>query len=118
MAPFVSGSRLSKQSADFMERLSEHPSEEFDGEASKHLGSAESTTGHEKEQSESSSFSLARLETQLIYYSKVVLLVVVFIFAAVMGYLTYYVVHEQEKSDYHVRVSFVSHRTRLCPVTK
>ncbi|CAB9505205.1 Receptor-type guanylate cyclase gcy [Seminavis robusta] len=105
MKYFQKSSALSKQSATYMDRLSEHASEEEDeavGDQSSHWRA--STTGSNDGPPESSSsFSLARSETRMIRRSKTMLLAVVALLAVAMGCVTYYVVRSSEDAEYHAR---------------
>lgn len=107
MRPFSKGSKLSKQSASYMDRVSEHVSEadEEDPIEESSQVRATSTTSHDGKESSASSFSLARSETRMIRRSKAALLLVVAIFTVSMGILTYLVVLQGETTQYHARVS-------------
>ena len=89
-----------------MDRLSEQPEDDEEADISRaNTGSAPSTSCQDVPSSESSSFSLARAETLMICYSKVLVLVVISVFAAAIGTVTYFLVYNQEVSEYHTRVS-------------
>lgn len=106
MKSFLKGNKLSKESASYMDRVSEHPSEdEEEGAVDQSTQYKGSTTSHDKEPTSESSFSLARSESRMIRYSKAALLVVVCIFATTMGILTYVIVRSSEDAEYHARVS-------------
>ena len=85
--------------------LSELPEDDEEEQSAGVTGSSPSTTDYDKQPSESSSFSLARAETLMICYSKVLVLLVIAIFAAAIGTVTYYLVYNQEDSEYHAKVS-------------
>ena len=85
--------------------LAELPEDDEEGQSAEVSGSAPSTTARDKQPSESSSFSLARAETLMICYSKVLVLIVIAIFAAAIGTVTYFLVYSQEDSEYHAKVS-------------
>lgn len=82
--------RLTTKSVNRLSELPEDNDEEADN--SRETKSGQSTTGNDNQPtSESSSFSLARAETRMIFYYKALLLVVIALFAAAIGTVTYFI---------------------------
>jgi len=71
--------------------------------SSGHTDTMNKTSG-EGGSNSSSSFNLAREETTMLRYSKILLLFVIAAVAVLAGYFTYALVKSQEKSEYHVKV--------------
>lgn len=95
--------RLTTKSVNRLSELPEDNDEEADN--SRETKSGQSTTGNDNQPtSESSSFSLARAETRMIFYYKALLLVVIALFAAAIGTVTYFIIYNQEEMEYHARV--------------
>jgi len=109
----MGGSILStRQSSPAMNTVLEADNEDLGGSSSHEDGDKASTSGASTtegggagQSTSSSSFSLARAETLLIKYSKVVLLIVIALVAVAMTICTYLIVKGQERKQYEIRVS-------------
>lgn len=80
--------------------------EEFDDEDRSFEEGQKSSTGRAEEEESSESFQLARRETTLVKFSKVMVIVVIFLVAMGVATATYLFVKGQEHSAYESTVSF------------
>lgn len=87
------------------QEISDHPSAspvEQDRSTSDDEGT--STSNKQGKDDSTSSFQLAKNESDLVAYSKILVVVVIILVAASIGAVTYVVIHNQEKSTYESKV--------------
>jgi hypothetical protein len=98
------GSMLSKESANIIKPVTEEQSEYM----SSNNGDQSGTSSGPKSETSSSSFAIAKSETQMLRYSKLLIVSLIAGIAIAASILTYQFVRKQEDDEYHAKVRYTT----------
>lgn len=95
---------MKKAQQEEQQEISDHPSISAAEEDKSTSDEGTSTSNKQNKDESTSSFQLAKKESNLVAYSKILVVGVIILVAACIGAVTYEVIHNQEKSTYESKV--------------